>query len=118
MGLLRKLFGDEDKLPERPWEHRPDWLTNGVALSLFGGSETLEVVGESSYQDGLDRVVNALRRPEHQDPRSDGGVRIPAYAVLVAEYNNPYDENAISVWVPGHKAGHCRVGSRRITGRG
>jgi hypothetical protein len=33
-------------------------------------------------------------------------VRVEVYAVLVAEPDNPYDANAVSVWVQGLKVGY------------
>ena len=64
---------------------------------LFGGGHDLEVVGESFYQDALWRVVGA---------RTNERVRLEVQAVLFAETDNPYDENAISVWINGMKIGH------------
>jgi hypothetical protein len=64
---------------------------------LYGGGHDLEVVGESFYQDALWRVVGA---------RTNERVRLEIQAVLIAETDNPYDENAISVWINGMKVGH------------
>lgn len=65
---------------------------------LLEGHEVLEVVGESHYQDALWRIVGADRgsRRVHQ----------PAKATLVPEPDNPYDPNAIGVWVAGHQVGY------------
>lgn len=57
----------------------------------------MEVVGESHYQDALWRVVGA---------RTTDRVRAEAQAVLVAESDNVYDPNAISVWIDGMKVGY------------
>lgn len=64
---------------------------------LYGGSHDLEVVGESHYQDALWRVVGA---------RTTDRVREEVQAVLVAESDNVYDPNAISVWIDGMKTGY------------
>jgi len=65
---------------------------------LLDGLHDLEVVGESFYQDALWQVVGG-RRTER--------VRVEARAaVLLAESDNPYDPNAISVWINGLKVGH------------
>jgi tetratricopeptide (TPR) repeat protein len=55
------------------------------------------VVGESNYQDALWRAVGS---------RSTDRIRKEIQAVLVAETDNPYDANAISVWLDGQKVGH------------
>jgi tetratricopeptide (TPR) repeat protein len=55
------------------------------------------VVGESFYQDALWRALGR---------RSTGRVRKEIQAVLVADTDNPYDANAISVWIDGRKVGH------------
>jgi hypothetical protein len=55
------------------------------------------VVGESHYQDALTAIVGG-KRPE--------SVRIPTQAVLVPEPSNPYDPNAVAVYVAGRKVGH------------
>ena len=59
----------------------------------------LEVVGESRYQENLWRLAGGRRNPEER-------VRLPVCAVLVPETDNPYDSNAVSVWVDGLKVGH------------
>ena len=44
----------------------------------------------------------------------DDRVRHPVCAVLVAEEDNPYDANAVAVWVQGLKVGHLsRANARR-----
>jgi hypothetical protein len=65
---------------------------------LLDGDEDLEVVGESFYQDNLWQLAEA--QPGTQRVRED------IYAVLVAEDNNPYDPNAVAVWINGLKVGH------------
>jgi hypothetical protein len=59
----------------------------------------LEVVGEASYQDNLWRLVGGRSSPNDR-------VRVDVYAVLVAEPDNEYDANAVSVWVSGLKVGY------------
>ena len=54
------------------------------------GDEPLKVVGESHYQEELWAIVGGRRR----DP-----VREDVIAILLPEPDNPFDENAISVWV-------------------
>ncbi|MEN3283389.1 MAG: hypothetical protein V7607_4529 [Solirubrobacteraceae bacterium] len=68
--------------------------------TVFRGHETLEVVGESQYQDALWDIVGGFRR----DP-----VRCAVEAALVPEPENPYDANAIRVDVEGRCTGYlCR----------
>ncbi len=63
---------------------------------LNGGLE-VGVVGESHYQDALTAIVGG-KRPE--------SVRIPTQATLVPEPDNPYDPNAVAVYIAGRKVGH------------
>ncbi|HEY6202929.1 MAG TPA: hypothetical protein VI056_07780 [Candidatus Limnocylindria bacterium] len=61
---------------------------------VLGGSDDLEVVGESFYQENLRRITGP------------GKVRVAVTAVLVAETDNHYDPNAISVWISQLAVGH------------
>lgn len=65
---------------------------------LLGGNEDLEVVDEPHYQENLWRLVSPRRRGDQ--------VRCAVQASLVAEDDNPYDANAVAVWVQGLKVGH------------
>jgi hypothetical protein len=81
-------------------------MRDGVEVALMGGAEDLEVVGESFHQDNLWRLVGA--RPRHEHVRQD------IYAVLVAEEDNPYDPDAVAVWIEGLMVGHLsREDARR-----
>ena len=73
-------------------------MRNGAQIALLDGSETLEVVGESFHQPDLWRLAGA--RP--------GGDRVlkDICAVLVAEDDNPYDADAVAVWIDGLQVGH------------
>jgi hypothetical protein len=64
---------------------------------VYDGYDTLEVVGESHYQDALWRIVGGLRG----DP-----IRFDTQAVLVPEPDNPYDQNAIQVRIDGAPVGY------------
>lgn len=77
---------------------RPPWMYDQMRVTLFNGSDDLEVVGESNYQDALWSVAG----------RTSDRVRIETVAVLVAEDGNRYDANAVSVWVAGNKVGYLR----------
>jgi hypothetical protein len=103
MGILRRLFGGGEQPPDRPltssWDQRPSWMYDGMEVQLCEGRVDLEVVGEASYQDNLWQVVGGRSAAADR-------VRMEVYAVLVAEADNPYDPNAVSVWVQGLKAGY------------
>jgi hypothetical protein len=64
---------------------------------LLGGRHDLEVVGGSQYQETLWRVVGG---------RTNERVRVEVQAVLLAEPDNPYDPNAITVLSDGVKVGY------------
>jgi len=81
-------------------------MRNGAQVALLDGDEDLEVVGESYYQDNLWHLAGA--QPGEQLVRED------IYAVLVAEDDNPYDSNAVAIWINGLKVGHLsRANARR-----
>jgi hypothetical protein len=78
-----------------------------MEVQLHEGREDLEVVGEASYQDNLWRIVGGTSSPNER-------VRVEVSAVLVAETDNPYDANAVSVWVKGLRVGYLsREDARR-----
>jgi hypothetical protein len=64
---------------------------------MLGGGLEVGVVGESHYQDALTDIVGG-KRPE--------SVRIPIQATLVLEPDNPYDPNAVAVYIAGRKVGY------------
>jgi hypothetical protein len=80
-------------------DERPAWMVDGMQAVLLDGYENLDVVGESHYQDNLWRLAGS--QVDHSAP-----VRIEVTALLVAEPNNPYDVNAVAVWINGLKVGH------------
>jgi hypothetical protein len=79
---------------------RPAWMHDRFKVSLLEGNEDLLVVGESYYQDNLWQLVSPRLRGESEQVRYD------VYAVLDAEDDNPYDANAVAVWIQGLKVGH------------
>jgi hypothetical protein len=56
------------------------------------GDERIAVVGESNYQDELSRVAG---------PKQPGGVKLTVRAVLMREPDNPYDPNAVAIFLDG-----------------
>ncbi|MEV4706633.1 hypothetical protein [Actinoplanes sp. NPDC049316] len=93
MAVFQRLFG------RRPAPDVTPEVTPASADTplLLGGVEDLEVVGESNYQAALWQIAGG-RRLER--------VRVPVQAVLLPEQDNPYDANAISVWIFGLKIGY------------
>ena len=87
MGLLSWLFGNP-RQSTRPTQ----------ALRIIGdGSFDYDVVGESFYQDHLNRICGG---------KTENGHEYRCLAVLVCEDNNPHDTNAIAVVISGRKVGH------------
>jgi hypothetical protein len=101
MGFLRKLLGSESEEPAST-PTRPDiGPSPAAAVHISAGGEDLQVVGESFYQDALQRIAGAAVGER---------VRVDVIAVLMAEEDNQYDANAVSVWVDGLKVGHLSRG--------
>ena len=104
VGILRRLFGaDEERgavqarQPSRSWTDSIAYFDRYV---IHAGGHDLEIVGESNYQEALWRVVGG---------QSTERVRFDVSAVVATEPDNPYDPNAISVWIDGNKVGYfCR----------
>lgn len=88
-GLLSRLLGRQTATDSPP--------SRGIVAKLYDGHDTLEVVGESFYQDALWEIVGGLRA----EP-----VRFDTHAVLVPEPKNPYDQNAIRVQINGALVGY------------
>jgi hypothetical protein len=68
-----------------------------IDATLYEGHETLEVVGESHYQDTLWGIVG-----------SDDGERVShdTLALLMPEPDNAYDSNAVMVLIGGNLVGY------------
>jgi hypothetical protein len=77
---------------------RPSPMRDGARFAVLDGDEDLEVVGESFYQPSLWQLAGA--RPGRERVRKE--IR----AVLVPEDDNPYDPNAVAVWIDGLQVGH------------
>lgn len=81
-------------------------------FGLFGGKKkpqlqckpgrgwTFPVVGESNFQDNLLRLAGG--------EKSEEGAKIDVTATLTPEPNNPYDKNAIAVYVSKKQVGYLR----------
>jgi hypothetical protein len=76
---------------------------------LYVGHENLAVVGESNYQNPLWAFVRASGADTKQR------VRVKHYVILAAEPTNPFDPNAVSVWLNGEKVCEAEIGSSRAS---
>src|SRR6266542_3590930 len=63
---------------------------------LPGGVE-VEVVGESHHDDAFNKITGG---------RTEEGHNFDCVAQLVPEPNNPYDTNAIAIYIDGLTVGH------------
>ena len=88
-GLLSRLLGSSTT-PAPPRVHK-------FEATLYEGDETLEVRGESHYQEALWAIVGG-RRPER--------IRCERYAVLIPDPDNDYDADAIEVRIDGQLVGY------------
>jgi len=85
--MFRKLFA----------RTRPTRPTSTEDVHLLSGDRTVQVVGESFYQNELNRICGGKTRDGHQ---------LPVIATLVPEPANEHDPNAVGVIVNGRKVGH------------
>src|SRR5436309_8378826 len=92
MGLLDRLGGGRRE-SSAPTRHE----ATAVSVSLLGGQDDLEVVGELAYQDALWRLSGGTLGER---------IRRQILAVLVPEPTNPYDANAIAVQIDGQVIGY------------
>jgi hypothetical protein len=69
----------------------------GIAATVLGGNETLEVVGESHYQDHLWQLAGGLQAER---------IRCTVQAVLVPEPDNLHDSNAVCVLIDDGVVGY------------
>src|SRR6266699_2899069 len=92
MGLLDRL-----KSRRREASVSTQHEAAAVSVSLLGGQDDLEVVGELAYQDALWRLSGGTLGDR---------IRLQIVAVLVPEPTNPYDANAISVQIDGQVIGY------------
>lgn len=94
-----KLFHKTEHRGPEPPAAAPRVAGTGRAqtVTLMGGEADLDVVGESYRQEDLWYIVGG---------HSDAYVRHPVTAVLVPEYDNEHDANAIAVHIDGLKVGY------------
>lgn len=89
MGLL-------DRWRTRLTEQRAVTPSTAKVRTLPGG-RIVKVVGEAYYQESLDQVCGG---------RTEDGHARECTATLVPEPRNPYDRNAVGVWIDGRQVGH------------
>ncbi|GAB1512340.1 hypothetical protein [Actinophytocola sp. KF-1] len=79
-----------------PAAQRPQWMRDGMRAMEIAGFDDLRVVGLPGHQDVLWAIVGR---------DAPGPVRQDIHGLLVAEHGNPFDRNAVAVWVGGHRIG-------------
>lgn len=95
MGFLNRLFSKTST--PAPAASNVEASTDSIQASLYTGNETLEVVGESHYQEALWKIVGGRRSDR---------VRYDIPAVLMPEPDNRFDPNAIKVLIAGNLVGY------------
>ncbi|MGB5903487.1 MAG: HIRAN domain-containing protein [Xanthobacteraceae bacterium] len=98
MGLFSRLFGRQPVESEP----KPLWRTSRqqapIRYVVIGsGDFDFDIVGESRYQDALDRICGG---------KTDGGHEIEVEAMLIEEPSNSHDANAVKVTIQGHTVGY------------
>jgi hypothetical protein len=93
VGILNRLFNRTSTLPRATGTKS----ASSLDASLYTGNETLEVVGESHYQNELWDIVAATRGDR---------VRYHTHAVLIPDEDNSYDPNAIKILIDGNLVGY------------
>ena len=93
MGFLNRLLGAASRSTENNAKNQ----SMSMEATLYTGDETLEVVGESNYQEALWTIVGGRRRDR---------VRYDVAAVLLPEPDNRFDANAIKVLIDGNLVGY------------
>lgn len=95
MGLLSRLLGRAQTSASAA-DH-VEARVDSIQASLYTGNETLEVVGESHYQEALWSIVGGRRSDR---------VRHQTTAVLMPDPDNRHDPNAIRVLIAGNLVGY------------
>lgn len=86
MSFLKRFFGGQPQKPE-----------NAIAYIRGPGTFDADIVGESHYQENLERICGE---------RSKEGEEKQIKAMLILENNNPKDKNAIRVEINGLTVGY------------
>lgn len=84
-----------------PAAQRPQWMRDGMRATEIAGADDLDVVGLPGHQDVLWSIVGKhAAEPVRQD----------IHGLLVAEHGNPFERDAVAVWVGGHRIGKLPEG--------
>jgi hypothetical protein len=106
MGLIRRLFGYSDAPAGERGPVRDATSHEAPAVRLQGlGIFALEAVGESRYQDVLERICGG---------RTEEGVDKFVDAVIVCEHDNPYDQQAVRIDISGLTVGYLSREHARV----
>jgi hypothetical protein len=108
MGFLKNLFGNRPRREPWPppgpittWPSGLDITVEGAALTFDRSERYVDVVGESHYQGGLDRIGGG---------RTGSGARVTDHvALLLPEPTNQYDENAVRVYLQPSQDGDAAI---------
>lgn len=94
------LVGDRKREPlsnPKHLENKISSSTTTIALKSNLNEYSYRVVGSSNYQQALGRIANG---------KNTKSVEIKTQAVLKLEPSNPYDSNAVAVYVSSSKVGY------------
>src|SRR5206468_3176021 len=69
----------------------------GEAVVMLPGGKRVDVIGEASYQENIERITGGKKPKTH---------RVPVTAALVCEPTNPKDRYAVLVLVQGLTVGY------------
>ena len=89
----------------RPTPSSPGQTAEPDDLLLPAG-DIQDVVGESHYQAELEAIVGG---------KSEAACEVEKWAHLVPEPENPYDRNAVAVYIEGRKVAICRARMQMTT---
>ena len=89
MGLFSWLFGSDERSSITKMQVAD--ITNGP------GTYSVDVVGESHYQQALERICGG---------RTENSQRLVVEAFLVLEDDNPHDSRAVRIFIQGKTVGY------------
>lgn len=99
MGRTSAAASSDRPSARRPRSPPADWPINSEGLPVITGqgAYSYDVVGESHYQQHLDRIAGGKKEHTHF---------LPVAAVLVMEDDNPTDPKAVRVDIDGEPVGY------------
>jgi hypothetical protein len=95
MGLFKRK--SQSKNLDDAIQRDASGAATGATATLFTGESRFDVVGESHYQDALERICGGKKQESahHED-----------YAMLLPDSENTFDPNAVGVWIGGQLVGY------------